>query len=252
VTSVARRHGADVIDLPTNVGFAAGVNVLASAVKTAWLVVANADVLFDEGEDHALATAERRGWDVVCPAHVDARGRRSHSLRAIPTPGRFLLEWVLLPDRPMPMPFRGRVQKWRLPEMDETVQAATAAVLLVRTELLREVPMPEQYFLYWEEMDWFWELRQRGAGVGYDPAWRVERHGGRTELGTRKAFLMGRNAVTLGRRRYGPAGAAVYRILVAAWLLRLAAGDTLARNRRERWRARRSAFAGAFGLRSAP
>src|SRR5207253_961215 len=82
-------------------------------------VAANDDVLSEGGEEHAFATAARRGWDVVCPAHFDASGTRSHSLRAVPTPGRFLLEWVLLPDRPVPMPFRDRVQKWRLPEVAE-------------------------------------------------------------------------------------------------------------------------------------
>lgn len=247
VARVARNHGVDVIDLSENVGFAAAVNVLAAATRTDWLAFTNADVTLAEGLAEAVAGASANQWDVVCPAHLDEHGRRIPSLRALPSPGRFLCEWVLLPDRRKGGRLAHLVQKWRLPTTPEAATAATAAALLVRTDVLRRTPMPEEYFLYWEEMDWFWQLHDRGIVVTYDPGWTVRRPGGRRELGTRKWYLMGRNAVWLGQRRYGRVGAFTYRGMVVLWLARLMAGDTLAEDRRQRWSARWAAFRGAFG-----
>jgi GT2 family glycosyltransferase len=248
VARVARNHGVEVIDLSENVGFAAAVNVLAGATRTEWLAFANADVTLAEGLLQAVAWASANQWDVVCPAHLDEHGRRIASLRALPSPGRFLCEWILLPDQRKDWPLADFVQKWRLPTLPEPATAATAAAVLVRTDVLRQTPMPEYYFLYWEEMDWFWQLHDRGIVVTYDPRWTVRRSGGRSELGTRKWYLMGRNAVLLGQRRYGRAGAFTYRGIVVLWLARLMAGDVLAPDRRQRWRARRAAFHGAFGF----
>jgi GT2 family glycosyltransferase len=120
-----------------------------------------------------------------------------------------------------------RVQKWRAPAQIEQIDAGTAAVVAVRAELLRAEPLPEQYFLYWEEIDWFWRLRSRGAVVQFHPEIRVRHTGGRVEVRTDKARLLATNAVRYTRSTQGRGAAVRAFVAVIIWQLRLSAVDAV-------------------------
>lgn len=250
VRDAGERLGARVIDVAENCGFARAVNVAAARATTRHVLFANDDVTFGGSLSAGLRSALATGWPVVVPRHVDADGRSQPHLRRLPTPFGFLVEWVLLPDRP-PRPRSGSsVCKWQDPAVAQRVEAATAAAVLVEVEVLRRIPLPEQYFLYWEEIDWFWQLSDHGIAVGTVPEFVIVRAGGRRELGPGKWWLLGRNVVWLGARRYGLAGRLGYFLLGALWIARLAALDSLAPDRQKRLRARRSAASGLLaGLR---
>lgn len=242
--------GATVIDVAENCGFARAVNEAASRAATRHMLFANDDVTFDGSLSAGLRSALATGWSVVVPRHVDAVGRWQPHLRRLPTPLGFLVEWVLLPDRPPRRRAGSVVRKWRDPSVAQRVEAATAAAVLVEVEVLRRVPLPEQYFLYWEEIDWFWQLADRGVTAGTVPGLVIVRAGGRRELGPRKWWLLGRNLVWLGADRYGIAGRFGYLLLGGLWIARLVVFDCFAPDRRERLRARGSAVGGLLaGLR---
>lgn len=242
VAAAAVAHGARVIPVAGNPGFAAAVNVLAAGCQSPWLLVTNDDVLL--GEDVADACRAAQGQErVVVPALHDPTGSRQRSLRAIPTPLRFLLEWVLLPDHG---PSSAPVAKWGAPTHRTRVAAATAAALLVDRALLVRFPMSEEYVMYWEELDWFWLLRDEHIPVAIDPSIVITRPDGRDERGEAKWERMGGNLVRLGRRRWGWPGALAYFALCCMWLARLVVTDAVAGDRMSRWRARRSALRGAW------
>lgn len=223
VAAVAAEAGAATVPLPGNPGFAAAVNAAARVASTSTVVFSNDDVATDAAAVLALAGAAGDG--VAVPHVVDPGGRTQPTIAALPGWRSLAVEWLLLPDRPVPGLRWAPVQKWRAPVAAEPVAAASATVVAVRTALLRDVPLPEQYFLYWEEMDWFARLARRGVAVWYRPEIVVTHRGGRAEVRADKARLLSRNAVRCVRATRGRAAAAAAWPVVVAWSVRLAVLD---------------------------
>lgn len=242
VAAVCERHGARVVVVPGNPGYAAAVSRLAEQCRTRFLLFGNDDVRFPDGAADRARAAARRGG-VVAPRLLEDDGSVMPSVRALPTPGRVLLELVVLPDDG---PSSRRVQKWRRPETVEPVDAVTAAAVLVDVEVVRRHPLPTEYVMYWEEISWFWRLRDHGVPVVLDPSLEVLRSGGRGEMGPAKWRRMGANLVRLGAERYGLMGRLGYALLGTLWIARLFVTDLVRGDRRRRWAARRAALAGVL------
>ena len=144
---------------------------------------------------------------------------------ALPTPSRLLLEWAILPDAP-PADGRDRgIEKWRRPATTQVIDASTAVMVAVRADVLRATPLPEDYFLYWEELEWFWRLRAAGRRVLIVPSAAVIHDGGRVDVRPEKSRLLARNAVRCVRRTQGRSAALGALLVVVAWNLRLVAAD---------------------------
>jgi len=230
VTAVAREHDATVVDLPDNPGYAAAVNagVAASAGGPDDVVVfLNDDCRISALDLIALATVIERGEaDVAVPRVVDGAGVLERTIAAIPTPASLVREWMLLPDTPVPaVPGSMRVEKWRAPTTPERIDAAAAVVVAARRNLLCNVPLPERYFLYWEESEWFWQLRERGAVVQYRPDTTCVHVGGRDDVRPEKSRLLARNAVRCVRVTQGRRAGALAWLVVLGWNLRLVVVD---------------------------
>jgi GT2 family glycosyltransferase len=102
-----------------------------------------------------------------------------------------------------------------------------AALVAVRTELLLREPLPEEYFLYWEDIAWCWQLRRAGARIEIIPEVRVEHAGGRDDVRPAKQQFLARNAVKCVRQTQGRVAALVAWPIVVFWQLRLLATDGL-------------------------
>lgn len=206
-----------------NVGYAAAVNLGVQAVATDVVVFTNDDVRVSvEAVSKLVQALGERQVDVVVPAVKDENGDLQRTIFALPTPRSLLLEWALLPDRPVPAIRRiATIQKWRSPTEVERIDAAAAILVATRTELLRTVPLPEDYFLYWEEMDWFWRLRDLSATVQMRPEATIVHQGGRSDVRPEKSRLLARNAVRCVRRAQGSRSAALALLAVVAWNARL-------------------------------
>ena len=162
----------------------------------------------------------------MLPQLVDDGGRPTPSIAALPGAGALLREWAALPDRPVPgLAGRIHVEKWRRPDSAERVDAASAPVVAVRRALLDQHPLPEDYFLYWEESEWFFRLAEVGARVEFRPDAVVVHQGGRDDVRPEKARLLARNAVRCIRRTRGRRAAAAAYPVVIAWWVRLVLGD---------------------------
>jgi GT2 family glycosyltransferase len=215
--------GAVLVPLPGNPGYAAGVNRGAALAHGDVVVFSNDDVLCDAAALRELAGVVARGEaDVAVPRVVDETGATVRTVQALPSVRALTRECLLLPDAPVPwLASRLRVEKWREPAEREVVGAASAVMVAVRADLLREVPLPEAYFMYWEEAEWFARLARRGARVLYVPDVTIEHAGGRVVTSVAKSRLLARNAVRCIRRLEGPGAARTAYIVGVLWQLRL-------------------------------
>jgi GT2 family glycosyltransferase len=225
VSRAAARQDVRVIDIDGNPGYAAAVNAGSRVVDDDRDVVVfmNDDVLISAEAVELLAAAVAAGEaDVAVPALVDEAGVPERTIAGLPTPRRLAGEWALLPDAPV-RGLRGvvPVQKWRSPSQPERIDAAAATVVATRRDLLLAQPLPETYFLYWEECEWFWHLRERGARVLYRPDIVASHRGGRVDVRPEKSRLLARNAVVCVRRTQGRMAAAIAVPIVVLWNARL-------------------------------
>jgi GT2 family glycosyltransferase len=232
-----------------NRGYAAAVNAGAAAARGDVVVFANDDVRLDVDAVERLAGVVRSGTaDAALPRVIGSDGHDTGTPLALPTPDRLLVEWALLPDRPLPV-LRNHlaVEKWRRPDHTERVRAGTAAVVAVRADLLHDAPLPEDYFLYWEEVEWFWRLRELGSLVVLVPEVTVVHEGGRDDVRPEKSRLLARNAVRCVRRTQGVRAALVAYAVVVLWNLRLVVGDVVRAKPRGRLAARFAGLQAALG-----
>lgn len=224
--ATAARVCSQVRIVPTeNRGYAAAVNLGADMATHDVVVFTNDDIEPVEGAFETLVrTIHDDHMDIAVPRIVDGDGADEGTIRALPTPSRLFVEWAVTSDRPR-APTRG-VQKWHRPADTERIDAATAAVVAVRTAVLLRHPLPEDYFLYWEELDWFWQLKAAGIRVALVPYAVVVHAGGREDVRADKQRLIARNAVRCVRRTQGRWAAMRAWPVVIGWQLRLLVVDT--------------------------
>lgn len=204
-------------------GFATGVNLGVARASSDYVVAMNDDLLLEVDDLFDLLGIVTRGEaDVVLPAVLDMTGELEPTIKALPTPGALIREWLIFPDHPIErLQGRVRVEKWRQPTKPEQVDAAGTPTMVTTKKLLEEHPMPEDYFLYWEEIEWFWWLREAGKRVLYVPNVFVKHVGGRSEISAFKAKLITRNAVRCVRRTQGRSAAVQAAGIVLLYNLRL-------------------------------
>lgn len=214
--AVAQLLGAEIIPFPTNRGYAAGINAGVRRASTRVIAFMNDDLEVTASDILALvARVESLQADVVVPLVEGPDGEPEF---ADTVPYR-LAERMQLTGRPVPdQPIR--------------VDAAWASLVVARADLLHAVPVPEQYFLYWEEMDWFFQLRRRLSRVEFVPTVRVRHLGGLRVVRPDKSRMMARNAVRCVRNTRGRGAALRAWPHVIAWQVRLCITSVLSRRRR--------------------
>jgi GT2 family glycosyltransferase len=198
---------ATVVEAPENLGFGRAVNLVAERTEGDWLVCANADVALEPGALRALLDAagdERVG--AVAPRLILADGRTQHSVYPLPTvpftvafnlglprlsarwSDELCLEGSWNPDRPRDVPW------------------AIAALLLLRRRAFEHVDgFDASRWMYAEDLDLGWRLRDGGWVTRYEPAAHVQHaSGAATELafgdGRVDRYMRATYAVILSRR----------------------------------------------------
>jgi GT2 family glycosyltransferase len=258
--AVAERHGAHVVRLPTNLGFAAGVNRGLDLVQAPFVLLLNPDLVIEEEALHRLLDALQRDPSVglVGPATVDASGEpEPAAARRDRTALQILIESIGLVH--LSRQFDRQMIHDRRRSQD--VDAVNGACMLLRTDLLRSLDgLDDTLFMYLEDMDLCRRLRDAGYRVRFVADAPARHEGGAsTARGDRdeqaRAYLHRIDADVEFLRRYGRPGAAgaavaayVFRSLVGC-LVTLVWRDRAVRYRaalRYSWRLRRG------GTRPAP
>jgi N-acetylglucosaminyl-diphospho-decaprenol L-rhamnosyltransferase len=193
--------------IPTeaNIGYGAAVNRGVAAARADVVVFMNDDVVAAASDVLRLAARILTSdTDVAVPLVARADGRLELGNRApLGLARRMLLEGMPVPSRSVP------------------IDAAWAPVVAVRTELIRTVPIPEDYFLYWEEFEWFYDLRERDSRIELNPRVSIAHAGGPDDVRPAKSRLLARNAIRCVRRTRGRGAAVRAWPVVVLWQLQL-------------------------------
>jgi GT2 family glycosyltransferase len=232
VAAVAR--DVTVVDVAANVGYAAAVNIGVGASRSDVVLFTNDDVLLTGLDVAMLADAVREGADVAVPAVVDGLGNREPTISALASPRTFASEWLVAPDHRPAWWFGRSREKWREPKTRESIEAAAAVLVATRRRILIDFPLPEAYFLYWEEQEWFWRLRRASKVVIFCPDVVIRHVGGRLDVRADKSRLLSRNSVRYLRRTQGRGAAARGWPIVILWNLRLLIVDAVRTMRGDR------------------
>ena len=164
---VAQGHGAAVIEMGTNVGFSAAVNVGLGRVDTEFVALLNPDVVVGAGTFQSLEAVLASFPDVgvVGPATVLPDGRpEPPAARCDRTGLQILLESVGL----VHLSRRFDLQMIHDRRRDRDVDAVNGAFLMIRTDLLRDLGgLDESVFMYLEDQDLCRRVRDAGFRVRF-------------------------------------------------------------------------------------
>jgi GT2 family glycosyltransferase len=201
----------------SNLGFGPACNLGVKAAETPYIFFANPDLEFTGPLDGLI---DRLSGTVVaaCPL-IEPAGFFQN--RRLPTVGRFAWDFL-----GMPQLFPGNAVTRRFYYLPppavpfEVEQPAAAAVLLPRERFL-ELGGFDEVFLpaWWEDVDLFTRIRQKGWKAVCDPAFRVRHEAGKVagHLGRSRFFeLYGANCVRYFRKHHG--GAATAAVKAVLWL----------------------------------
>jgi N-acetylglucosaminyl-diphospho-decaprenol L-rhamnosyltransferase len=245
---VRERHDwAHLIASEDNLGFGAAVNVVARQTTSEWVVPANADIALRPGALDALLDAGARdgGAGAIAPRLILMDGSTQHSAFAFPTiPYTLLLSAGAFRF----MPSVG--DRYAVPSFWDSSRArrvpwAVAAFLLVRRTAWDEVGgFDDRQWMYAEDLDLAWRLRQAGWATRYEPRAYVDHaHGAATaqHFGPEVAPHYQRSTYGFLARRRGVAHAWTIALLMALgavprWLRTVVRGeDKEVRDAYRRW-----------------
>ena len=156
-----------------NLGFGSAVNLVAERTSTDWIAPANADIALREGALDALLAAGERdpGAGAIAPRLVLPDGETQHSVFAFPSiPFALVLQSGAarlsrrLGDRYALLGYWDKTRARRVPW-------AVAAFLIVRREAWDQAGgFDERQWMYAEDLDLGWRLRQAGWATRFEPA----------------------------------------------------------------------------------
>jgi GT2 family glycosyltransferase len=181
---LVRRRWPDtqVLELPANVGFAAGTNAGIRATTGGRILCLNSDTIVPPGAIDALADRLAAHPDAAAagPRLVDADGRAELSFGPMISPFGELRQKMIgaLYDRRF-----GPVDRWveQATRTESFVDWVSGACLLVSRADAESVGLfDERYFLYTEDVDFCAALRARGRRILFTPAAQITHLRGRS------------------------------------------------------------------------
>jgi N-acetylglucosaminyl-diphospho-decaprenol L-rhamnosyltransferase len=156
---------AQVLALGQNLGFAGAANRAVCLATAPWLVLFNSDV-------ELLADTMAKLEDLLA-RHPNIR---------------ILGGQLLNPDGSLQRSIWTKRSSWRFEDKHQNVElmevdGIIGAFMVIHHELWRQLGgMDEDFFLYYEETDFFWRARKEGAAIHWSPHVRVLHHrGGSTD-----------------------------------------------------------------------
>ncbi|MGH3080098.1 MAG: glycosyltransferase family 2 protein [Gaiellaceae bacterium] len=210
-----------------NRGLAAGWNRGIRETSAPFVVALNADAwLIDDAAERLVAFAEeheRAGF--VAPRLLNPDGTLQPSVRAFPTPWRLATEYLFLrklaPRTRALNAFYGA--SFRHDEVREIDFAKAAGFLLRRTAFDEVGPFDEDFFLFSEETDWCYRLREAGWKSYFYPGAEIVHVGGaswRAESATLFTEQVRGHLRFLAKHRGQKTAARARRVLLAGLRLR--------------------------------
>ena len=162
--------GAEIVEMGSNRGFAAGVNAAIARARGRYWLLLNPDARTPAGglRDLVAWMDAHPAVGVASPNIVDVDGRWEEPGRPLPSVGRTLLRLSRL-HRLLPAAVRRRVFRAGYWTSGDQLNAGwvPGTAMIVRPDAVSRVgPMHEQLFMYGEDVEWCWRIRRAGWRVG--------------------------------------------------------------------------------------
>lgn len=196
---------------PENLGFGRAVNRVARETSSAWIAPANADIAVRPGALEALLDAGRRdpGAGVVAPRLLLPDGSVQHSVFGFPTLPFVFVQALGLYHLSASVGDRFALPSYWDKQRARRVPWAVGAFLLVRRTSWEAVGgFDERQWMYAEDLDLGWQLREAGWSTRYEPRALVDHHHAaatRQAFGTAVEPIWQRATYGFLARRRGPA-----------------------------------------------
>ena len=202
-----------IVELPTNMGFSAGMNAGIRAASGDFILLLNSDIEAEPGSVVKLIEFMRDNPNVglTAPLLVDENGKPNRSLLVQPT-----LSGVFIP-----LLGKLRYKQWRhrigVEPLD--VEATEGAAVFVKREAVdRAGLLDEGFFFYHEIVEWCMRIRDNGYRVAIVPRAKMKHSRGKSteEVWLPARIELKRSEYQLLEKRFGRA---VRRIAIARDLL---------------------------------
>jgi GT2 family glycosyltransferase len=166
--------GAKVVANPENVGFARAANQALRKANGRYLLLLNPDTVLELGSLRRMVDYMDSHPDVGCATPRVVRPDGSLDLacrRSFPTPTAAFYRLTLLSRL---FPRSRRFGRYNLTYLDEhaeaEIDAPCGAFMMVRAEIREQVGLlDEHYFMYGEDLDWAYRIKEAGWRVMYTP-----------------------------------------------------------------------------------
>jgi N-acetylglucosaminyl-diphospho-decaprenol L-rhamnosyltransferase len=201
---------ATVLDPGENLGYGRAVNLVAGRTGEDWLLAVNADVALEPGALEALLDAgSDAGVGCVAPRLILGDGSTEHSVHPFPTVPLTLAFNLGVHHLSRSVGDRLCLEgRWDARRARDVPWAIGACLLLRRTAFDQAGGFDEQQWMYAEDLDLQWRLRQGGWRTRYEPAARVRHESGAAAsvaFGDQRAGRFMAASYSLLRRRRGAA-----------------------------------------------
>ncbi len=168
-----RFPGVRVVANAENRGYSRGVNQGIHSSTGRLILILNPDIVVGEGSIDRLASfmAEHPDAGIAGAKLVYPDGTLQYSARAFYTPSALLFRRTVLGRMfPRAKPLRDHLLMDDGHAVSREVDWIIGACMLVRRAALEQVgAMDERFFLYFEDLDWCYRMKQRGWKVCYVP-----------------------------------------------------------------------------------
>lgn len=218
--------GVTIIQNAENRGFGAANNLALARATGEFVLLLNSDAFLHAGAIGGMLEAMRGDSriGVVGPRILNSDGSLQRSCYRFPSPGQAWRENLWLHRLHWLVPGWDDYESWAH-DSEREVEWAIGACLLVRAEVVGRIGgFDERFFMYAEESDWQFRIRQGGWKVWFTPRARVTHIGGASgddarTTGNRHAF----NSLDLyGLKHHGVVGMmAVRAAMVVGCILRM-------------------------------
>lgn len=198
--------GGVAVEMPSNAGYAAGMNAGISLSRGEYILLLNSDIEAQDSSVDALIRymVENGSVGLASPVLLDEKGNIVRSLLIVPTIARALLPPLAKSD----------YRRWhkRIGQEPMSVEAIEGAAVMVRRSALEKVGTLDERFFFYHEID-EWCMRMRDAA--YESVLLPEAHmthdQGGSSGGIRKSarIELKRSEYILLAKRFGSAFAAL-------------------------------------------
>jgi hypothetical protein len=198
------------ISNPQNIGFAAANNQAMRTSEGRYVLLLNPDTSVDPGTVEALVhylDTHPTAW-AAGPMILNPDRSLQYSGVRFPSRWNILVESLFL-DRLFPQSrlFGSHKGMYKDPFTSRAVDYLQGSALMVRRETVEKVGgLDEGFFMYFEETDWCYRMKQAGGEVHYSPVGKVIHYGGDAfaHFDERRLVYYHRSLLRFFRKHYTP------------------------------------------------